>query len=154
MDSSFNETDCFEEEIRLPDEIKREQLIENIEDNYDRELSEALYISMQEVREHEIQNAKFEEEIISKYNSEMAKRREKFCDLLLNMNKLCKFDKAVKELYELIEPIIGAYCCDFIKYFEVDEETYNKIFKTLGTIRVNKNTLEILKTIIITPLQI
>lgn len=148
MDTSFNETNYFEEEIRAPDEIKREQLIES-RDDYDRELSEALYISMQEVREHEIQNIKFEEEIISKYNSEMAERREKFCDFLLNMNKLCKFDKNIKELYDLIEPIIEAYCCDFIKYFEVDEETHDKIFKTVGTIRVNKNTLEILKTIII-----
>jgi hypothetical protein len=149
MDTSFNETDYFEEEIRAPDEIKREQLLRNIRDDYDREMSEALHISMQEAREREIQNLKFEEEIISKYNSEMAERREKFNELLLNMNKLCKFDKDIKEVYDLIEPIIEAYCCDFIKYFEIDEETYNKIFNTLGTIRVKKNTLEILKIIII-----
>jgi len=149
MDTSFNETDYFEEEIRPPDEIKREQLLGNMRDDYDREMSEALHISMQEAREREIQNLKFEEEIISKYNSEMAERREKFNDLLLNMNKLCKFDKDIKEVYDFIEPIIEAYCCDFVKYFEIDEETYNKIFKILGTIRVNKNTLEILKTIII-----
>lgn len=148
MDLSFNETDYFEEEIRPPDEIKREQLVENRND-YDREISEALYISMQEVREKEIQNIKFEEEIINKYNSEMAERREKFTDLIVNMKKLCTFDKNIKEIYDFIEPIIEAYCCDFVKYFEVDEETYNRIFKTLGTIRVNKNTLEILKLIII-----
>jgi hypothetical protein len=149
MDASLNDTHYFEEEIRPPDEIKREQLVENNRDDYDREIEEALHISMQEVREHEIQNIKFEEEIISKYNSEMAERREKFTDLLLNMNKLCKFDKDIKEMYNFIEPIIEAYCCHYIKYFEIDEETYNKVFKTLGTIRVNKNTLEILKSIII-----
>ena len=149
MDASLNETHYFEEEIRPPDKIKREQLVEDNRDDYDREIEEALYISMQEAREQEIQNVKFEEEVISKYNSEMAERREKFTDLLLNMNKLCKFDKNIKELYYFIEPIIEAYCCDYIKHFEIDEETYNKVFKTLGTVRVNKNTLDILKNIIV-----
>jgi small-conductance mechanosensitive channel len=149
MDASLNEMDYFEADIRAPDEIKREQLLEDTRSDYDRQMEEALYLSMQEVRNQEIKNAKFEEEVIGNYLIELNKRREIFQELLQSLNKLYKFDKDIKDISDIINPIIEAYCSDYIKYFEVDEETHIKIFKVLGTIRVNKNTLETLKTIII-----
>jgi hypothetical protein len=112
-------------------------------------MDEALYLSMQELRQKNIQNDKFEEEIMNNYISETNQRREKFSELLKNMNKLCKFDKDIKELYDFLYPIIESYCSQYILNYEVDEKTYNKVFKFLGTIRVNKNTLDILKTLII-----
>jgi len=146
MDPSFND---FEQEIRLPDEVKREQLIPDTRTEYDIEMDEALYLSMQELREQNIENDKFEEEIMNSYHSETNERREKFSDLLKNMTKLSKFDKDIKELYDFLYPIIESYCDQYILNYEVDEKTYHKVFKFLGTIRINKNTLETLKTIII-----
>jgi hypothetical protein len=146
MDPSFND---FEEEIRPPDEVKREQLIPDSRSEFDIEMDKALYLSMQDLREQNIQNDKFEEEIINKFHYETTQRREKFRDLLINMNKLLKFDKDIKELYDFIYPIIEAYCEQYISNYAVDEKTYDKIFKFLGTIRVSKNLLDSLKTIII-----
>ena len=72
MDPSFNDFDDsndfdeeFTDEIRPPDEVKREQLVEDNRNDFDREMEEALYLSMQEVRDEEIKNHKFEEEIIN-----------------------------------------------------------------------------------------
>jgi len=154
MDPSLNDfNEEIIDEIRPPDIVKREQLVE--EDNrsdFDREMEEALYLSMQEVREEEIKNHKFEEEIINSYLDKQNKRRELFRDLLINMNKVARFDKDVKEIYEILEPIIEAYCLDYIQFAEVDKETRDKVFNVLKTIRVNKNTLDILQTIIVTNL--
>jgi hypothetical protein len=146
MDPSFND---FEEEIRLPDEVKRERLMPDTRTDFDIEMDEALYLSMQELRQQNIKNDKFEEEIMNSYHSETNERREKFSDLLKNMTKLSKFDKDIKELYDFLYPIIESYCDQYILNYEVDEKTYDKVFKFLGTIRVNKNALETLKTIII-----
>ena len=151
MDPSFNDIDNFNEEIRSPDEIKREQLVENTnKSDFDREMEEVLYLSMQEVREEEIKNHKFEEEIINSYLEKQSKRRELFRDLLINMNKVARFDKDVKETYEILDPIIEAYCLDYIQFAELDKETCDKIFKVLKTIRINKNTLDALQSIIVT----
>ena len=146
MDSSFND---FDQEIRLPDKVKREQIIPDTRTDFDIEMGEALYLSMQEFRQQNIQNEKFEEEIINKYHSEICQRREIFRDLFINMNKLLKFDKDIKDLNDFLHPIIEAYCEQYIFNYDVDEKVYDKIFKILGTLRVNKNTLETLKTIII-----
>ena len=169
MDSSFNDFDNlvdeeirppfdeeirppFDEEIRPPDDIKREKLIQDTRSVFDREMEEAIYLSMQEVREEEIKNHKFEEEIVNNYIKEQNERRELFRDLLINMNKLSRFDKDIKELYDFLDPIIEAYCNHYITRYELDKETYDKVFNVLKTIRVNKNTLDILQTIIVTNL--
>lgn len=151
MDQSFDYFDEISEDIRPADEVKREQLVENTnKSDFDREMEEVLYLSMQEVREEEIKNHKFEEEIINSYLEKQSKRRELFRDLLINMNKVARFDKDVKEIYEILDSIIEAYCLDYIQFTEVDKETRDKVFNVLKTIRVNKNTLDTLQTIIVT----
>ena len=65
------------------------------------------------------------------------------------MNKLSRFDKDIKELYDFIDPIIEAYCNHYITMYELDKETHDKVFQNLKTIRVNKNTLDTLKTLLI-----
>jgi hypothetical protein len=129
--------------------VKREQLVPDTRRDFDIEMGEALYLSMQHLRDQNIQNDKFEEEIMNNYRCETTERREKFRDLLINMNKLLKFDKDIKEIYEIIEPIIDSYCSQYIEFVEFDSITYDKIFKVIGTIRTNKNNVELLKTIII-----
>jgi hypothetical protein len=151
MDSSFND---YEENIRAPDDIKREILIDDsvpINEN-DIELNEALYLSLQEksIQENinKINNL-YEEKIKNEYITELNKRKEIFYNLLFELNKLIKYDKEIKEIYEIIEPVIDAYCNQYIEYYEIDEITYEKIFKVIGTIRTNKNIVESLKNILI-----
>ena len=152
MDTSFNDinNDTYDEEIRQPDKVVTERLIDH--DNrsdFDREMEEAIYLSMQEARENDIKNEQFEKETINNYISQTIERREKFEDLLMAMNKLFKFDKDIKEIGDIIMPIIESYCLDYIQFYELDEETYDRIFKVLGSIRINKNIINNLKTIII-----
>jgi len=149
MDPSFN--DFQEETLRPPDKVKREQLMEDNRSEFEKQMDEALYLSLQEAKQQEEISLQYEEEIIIQYNNEMNSRKEKFNQLLFDMNKLIKFDKDVKDVYEIIEPIIETYCSQYIEGFMLDDITYNKIFKVIGTTRTNKNTIELLKSIIITP---
>jgi hypothetical protein len=151
MDSSFND---FEDNIRPPDKIKREILIEDsvpINEN-DIELNEALYLSLQE-KSIEDNNNKlnnlYEEKVKNEYITEVNKRKDVFYNLLFELNKLIKYDKEIKEIYEIIDPVIDAYCNQYIEYYEIDEITYEKIFKVIGTIRTTKNIIDSLKNILI-----
>ena len=146
MDPSFNDFEY--EEVRAPDEVKRERLIDDNRCEFQKQMDEALYLSLQEIKNVEEINKKYEELIIQTYHNEINERREKFVGLLLDINKLIRFDKDIKEIYEIIEPIIESYCNQYIEYVELDEETYDKIFKVIGTIRTNKKNIELLQKII------
>jgi hypothetical protein len=141
MDSEYN--------IRPPDNTKREQLIQDTRSDFDKQLDEALHLSLQEcINQNQINNF-YEDEIITNYLNEISVRREKFYNLIFDLNKLIRFDKDIKEIYEIIEPIIDAYCNQYIQRYEVDEITYDKIFKIIGTIRTDKKNIELLKNVII-----
>jgi len=153
MDASFNDYDNYDntddEEIRPPDEVISERLVEDTRCDFQKQMDEALRLSMLEVINQEKINQAYEDEIVNNYLKETIERREKFEKLLMDINKLTRFDKKIKEIYEIIEPIIDAYCEQHIEIWETDEETYEKIFKNLSTIRTDKTAIEILKTIII-----
>lgn len=141
MDSEHN--------IRPPDNTKREQLIQDTRSDFDKQLDETLELSLQESINLNQVNNFYEEEIITNYLNEIGVRREKFYNLIFVLNKLKRFDNDIKEISEIIEPIIDLYCNQYIQYYEVDEITYDKIFKIIGTIRTDKKNIELLKNIII-----
>lgn len=143
---NYNE---YNDEIRAPDEVITEQLMSDNRSEFEKQMDEAMYLSLQEMKAKEEFNQKYEDELIKDYLNETARRKEQFANFLFDINKLIKFDKEVREIYEIIEPIIDSYCGQVIKVCELDEETYKKIFGLLGKIRVNKVGLDILKTIII-----
>ena len=147
MDPSFN---YFEdEEIRAPDEVKIEQLMNDNRSEFDKQIDKAIYLSLQEIKNVEEVNKQYEELIIKNYNDEIIFRKEKFQQLLLDMNKLMRFDKDIKEIYEIIEPIIDCYCGQYMNQCEIDTVTHDRIFKVIGNIRTDKNAIELLKKIII-----
>lgn len=75
--------------------------------------------------------------------------RELFREFLFDLNKLIRFDKDIKEIYEIIEPIIDSYYAQYINQCELDQITYDRIFKVIGNIRTDKNAIELLKNVII-----
>ena len=153
MDASFNDYDNYDntddEQIRPPDEVIRERLVEDTRCDFQKQMDEALRLSMQEVINQEKMNQAYEDEIVNNYLKETTERREKFGKLLMDMNKLIRLDAKIKEIYEIIEPVIFTYCEQHIEIWETDEETYEKIFKNLSTIRTDKTAVELLKRIII-----
>jgi len=144
-DDEFNDN----ETIRQPDEVRREQLIEDNRDDFQKQIDEAIYISLQEIKKQQEINIKYEEKLMSDYLKENNKRKEIFHEFLFNLMRVSKFDKNIREIYDIIEPIIDSYCNQLIHVCQLDDVTHDKIFNTLQKIRINKESLEFLKTIIV-----
>ena len=134
------------ENIRPPDDVKKERLCPDNRSNFEKEMEEAINCSL---HEHEEINKNYEDKIMNEYLLETNIRRENFKNILFDLSKLIKYDKDIREIYEIIEPIIDAYCGQYIQKYEIDEITYNRIFKVIGTIRTDKKNIELLKTIFI-----
>lgn len=137
-----------EDNIRPADPIIREQLIDDDISDFEKEIDVAIHLSCEEIRIQNEINNKFESDIIDQYNKELSERKNK-CDLiLLDIKKIIKFDKDIKEIYDIIEPILELYSYQNINYCVFDEKTYNRIFDLLSRIRTNKKNIEFLKSII------
>ncbi len=146
MDDSFDDNN--DDNIRPPDEVKTEQLLEDTRSEYEKQIDEAIYLSFQEITKQEELYKKYEEQLLRDHNDETNKRNEHFKKFLFDLNKLSKIDKEVKNIFNIIEPIIESYCLQYIQTCELDIETYEKIFKLLHKIRTDKSAVETLKTII------
>jgi len=92
---------------------------------------------------------RYEEEIIANFYTVSNERKEKFREFLFDLNKLIRFDKDIKEVYEIIEPIIDAFCNQIIEFGELDSLTYDKIFKSIKGLRTNKKNFEYLQSLLI-----
>ncbi len=146
MDSAFNDN---EDNIRPPDNVVSEQLLEDTRSDFEKQIDEAIYLSYQDIREKELLSRKYEKQILKDYSEESNKRKQTFEKFLFDLNKVGKIDKEVREIYDIIEPIVESYCSQYINKCELDIETYEKIFKLLGKIRTDKTAVEFLKTIIL-----
>lgn len=135
--------------IRQPDSIYSDQLMEDERSDFDKELEEAIYLSMKDINDREDINAKFEEEIILKYSQETCKRKEIFKKFIFDLNKVSKVDKDIREILEIIEPIIDSYCSQTFDICSLEHEMHKKIFHLLTKIRTDKQAIELLKTIIL-----
>ena len=139
----------FNENIRIPDEVKKERLCQDNRSNFEKEMEEMEEAIKYSLQEHEEISKNYEDKLINEYLLETNKRRDNFKSILFDLSKLIKYDQNIKEIYEIIEPIIDAYCSQYIQNYEIDEITYNRIFKVIGTIRTDKKNIELLKTIFI-----
>ena len=128
MDSSFNDID---DNIRPPEESFNERLLEDTRTEFEKQIDEAMYLSMKEINQQQDINRQYEEQLMKDYFEESNRRKDIFKDFLFNLNKLIKFDKDIREIYNIIEPIIESYCGQYIQSCELDEETYDRIFNTL-----------------------
>jgi hypothetical protein len=135
--------------VRAPDKIKKEQLLQDNRSEYEQQEEDARYWSLLEFNEQKELNEKYEADLIIEHNRIIKERRELFRGFLFDVNKLIRFDKDMKEIYEIIEPIIDSYCAQYMKQCELDPITYDRIFKVIGNIRTDKNNIELLKKIII-----
>ena len=143
--------DNFQEDdnIRQPDEVVRETLLEDTRSDFEKQLDKAMYLSMQEMEQQREINQQYEEQLFKNYDDEIKRRIKLFKNFMSNLTRICGFDKEVKEVYDIIDPIIDSYCGQFIDNCKLDKETYNKIFDTLKQIRNDQQAFDILKTIIL-----
>ena len=144
----------MDESIRTPDSIINEQLIqeENILMPYDIDIEDAIYLSFQETNQCDKlnkENEKYEEELIQQFQKETIERKNKFSEILFKLERLAKIDKEIKEVYEIVGPIIESYCNQMIEFCELDEKTHEKIFYIISKIRINKQNVDMFKSIIV-----
>jgi len=138
-----------DDEIRIPDEVITDQLVEDNRSDFEKEIDEAIYLSFQDIMNEEAKQQKYEKELIQIYENEKEKRTQYFSKLLFDLQKVGKLDKEVNEIYLIIEPIIESYCNQCFETFELDKIIYDKIFKVIRGVRTDKNAIELLKTIIL-----
>ena len=143
--------DNSDDDIRSPDKIQVEQLLYDRDDrdNFEKEMDEVIKLSIEEMTNNIYKNEDYEKQVINDYEKEMMERRTTFSELLKVLIKLSKYDNEIKDIYDIIEPIIESYCAQFISECELDGETCRRIFKVLDTIRIDRNIIEKLKTIIV-----
>jgi hypothetical protein len=148
MDNYFNDLNN-DDNVRAPDKAKVERLMEDTRSDYEKQIDEALYLSIQDFKQQEQIYKQYEDGIVNEHIKITNERKNQFSGFLFDLHKLIRLDKEIKEIYEIIEPIIEAYCAQYIKEYELDSITHEKIFKIIGNIRTNKNTIELLNKILI-----
>ena len=146
---NIDNNDNNDNNVRAPDKTKKEQLLQDNRSEYDKQMDEAMYLSVQEFKKQEEVNQKYEEDLINEHNKITSERKNLFRGFLFDLNKLTRLDKDMKEIYEIIEPIIDYYCAQYINQCEIDSETYDRIFKVIGNVRTDKNAIELLKNILV-----
>ena len=151
IDNGYNNdiNNNSDDNVRAPDKIKKEQLLEDNRSEYEKQEEDARYWSLLEFNEQKELNEKYEADLIIEHNRIIIERKNLFRGFLFDLNKLTRFDKDMKEIYEIIEPIIDYYCAQYMKQCELDPITYDRIFKVIGNIRTDKNVIELLKNVII-----
>ena len=148
MDNYFNDFNN-DDNVRAPDKENVERLMEDTRSEYEKQIDEALYLSIQDFKQQEQIYKQYEDGIVNEHIKITNERKEQFSGFLFDLHKLIRLDKEIKEIYEIIEPIIEAYCAQYIKEYELDSITHEKIFKIIGNIRTNKNAIELLNKILI-----
>ena len=143
--------DNFQEDdnIRPPDEVVKETLLEDTRSDFEKQLDEAMYLSMQEMKQQREINRQYEEQLLKEYADETKRRINLFKNFMSNLTRLSGFDKEVREIYNILDPIIESYCGQYIETCELDVESYDKIFDTLKKIRNDQQAFDTLKTIIL-----
>ena len=91
----------------------------------------------------------YEKQILDEYNNETIKRNESCRPILFDINKIIRYDKEAREIYEIIEPILNAYCFQCIDKCYMDKITYDKIFNFIKNVRTDKKNIEFLKSILL-----
>lgn len=138
MDLSFN---FYEEDIRPPDQPKSETLLQDNRSEFDKQLDEALYQSLQlyqdEVQKHE----ELEQKFIQQQRQEIEKRKNLVRPILFELNRIRKYDLKIDEVFVMIDSILDSYCGLEFEECQLDKQTYNTIFNGLTKIRINMEFL-------------
>ena len=134
--------------IRRPDNVITEQISQEDISEYEKQLIEATQQSIKELEEQQNEQFNYERMLIQEHTHETKRRIEIFKEFLLRLQKISSFDQEIREIYEIIQPIIDAYCGQIINHYDLDEITYNKIFDTLRKVRYTDTGITELKKII------
>jgi hypothetical protein len=152
----MNNNDTDDDNIRPPDAIKTEILIDDfrnpiLDDKTNYDLDTVLTLSKNEFEvEQEEQEQKAIELICNQMKEEEEKQRKnKFNNIKTQINKIILFDRTNSQYYELILSIIEMFENGFITEYKTNETEYTNIFRIIQTIRLPSNEIDNLKKLIL-----
>ena len=126
------------ENIRPPDQIKREALLDS--SWYQPKTQEEL--DMEEaIRQSNDIAEQMENEQYQTFINKIEERKKEFKNILVKINRLKQIDKTVEDLFETLITIINYYTSCDIDNYTFDKETYHEIFKNFRTMRFNKDEM-------------
>jgi hypothetical protein len=149
------------ENIRPPDQVKKEKLINN--DNYFfNELENPILQNQHfdldkiiEISKNEFNSLQEEEEqkaielICNQYKEHQNGRKNNFDNIKIQLNKIILFDRHNINYYELILSIIEMYEQYGINEYITNKDEFTKIFTILKSVRLPSNEIDNLKKIIL-----
>ena len=142
--------------IRAPDPVIRERLVD-YNNNNDDDFANYNYnyletnnndidrILKESLEEFELAEEQKIQEMLAIERSEKAK---KYTIIKEKLQKIQGHDLSNKDTYQTIISIIELYEADFIESYFLDETSYNNVFKLLRTIRLSKEDLDLLYSLI------
>jgi hypothetical protein len=153
MSYNINDLDFEKEEVRAPDPVIKERLIDpDFNTAYDTEHdfvstpdADIAIILKQSLLEFELAEEQRIKELIVAERNKMTK---KYNEIKQKLQKVQGFDTTNKELYNTIISIIELYEADVIDRYALDRISYNNIFKLLQSIRLTKEDLFLLENLI------
>jgi hypothetical protein len=153
-DNNYINNNINDDNIRPPDPIINEQLLDN-DNDYDYELINQNITNITNTTNYE-PSSSYNDELnkaleLSKreFKDEEDNRKNEFKSIKLKLNKILLFDRPNIFNYELILSIIELYEQCYINEYKSLNKEFNDIFNVLKTIRLTKAELSSIKKIIV-----
>lgn len=137
--------DEYEYEVRNPDPVRREVLQEDTRPQWEKDLEEAMYLSLEDIDNKNKEQELFEQECMAEFIEKKEEREKNSTSVLSSLERLSKLDSKTKVLYDILEPILFSYKEGVIDSCSLDEETYNYIFASLRAVRLKQSDREFLQ---------
>ncbi len=126
-----------EDFVRSPDNPITQRLQEYTT-NSDSDLQHVLNMSR---IEYEKKSKSYEEEqfqlLEAEYKIGCVQREAECSNIRVQFNRLSKFDKNIESLNILVNDVLDMYINGIIQNYELDENTYEYLFKTLKNVRLS-----------------
>ena len=134
-----------DDDVREPDSVVIDKLIDNDNDNYDFEK-----ILQQSIEQSKHEYEKQEQEILELIiQQEKTERLSMFVSLKQYIKRMEIIDKPNSQLFGTLLSIIEMYENGYITTYLIDNDEYEKIFKLISNNRLPKEELNNLRKIII-----
>lgn len=132
--------------VRAPDAVIVDRLNDAPQTDYEFELAEAIHQSQNAFLADQIA---FEQNVVQTYRATYQSRKKVFEKLLFDLQKVGRIDKDIQFVYDLLEPVLEAYCAQYIETCNLGAETHAKVFRLLKSVRTDKEAIEALNSILI-----
>jgi hypothetical protein len=138
------------EQLIEPDEFSYNYYTDDYSDNYNNNFINE-YDDIDQILKQSLID--FEEEEDRKVNKLLMEKKqeliEKYVSIKKKLQKIQGHDIPNKDIYETLISIIEMYEMEYVNIYRLDETNYNNIFKIIRSIRLTKEELSLLETLIV-----